>query len=332
MAPMTTQLVSRRGLLGALPLLGLVRPAEALVTPERWDFAAPYALRNLHTDAAQRFAAAVARETGGRLELAVQAGAELFKAPEIKNAVTSGQVLIGDFPLQAHAEEDAVFGTDSVPFLAPGWAGARRLYDLQKPFLEKRLAASGLRLLYSLPSPGIGLVVAQPPATLSDVAGWSIRAGSRALAQTVRGLGAEPVTLLIAEVADAFRSGRIRGAFTAITTAVEQRSWQFAGGFLDLGAHHPRNATVVQERAFRRLPADVQAAVLEAAKRAESAGWAAAAASSLAARERLTANGVRVIDPADADLRVATSASAPAIEAWQRRAGADGDAIRRGLA
>ena len=332
MAPMPSEPVSRRHLLVALPLAGLVRPAAAQTAAERWDFAAPYGARNLHTEAAKSFAADVGRATAGRLELAVQAGAELFKAPEIKNAVTSGQVPIGDFPLQAHAEEDAVFGADSVPFLAPGWVGARRLYELQRPLLEKRLAASGLRLLYSLPSPGIGLVVAQPPARLADVAGWSIRAGSRALAQTLRGLGAEPVSLPIGEVAQAFRTGRIRGAFASMNTAVDQRSWQYAGGFLDLGAHHPRNATVVQERAFRRLPADIQTAMVEAAKRAETAGWSAAAAGALSARQRLAANGVRVIDPAPADLAAATLAAQSAITAWQTRAGADGDTIRRGLA
>ena len=55
------------------------------------------------------------------------------------------------------ADEASVYGIDSIPFLATSYDDAHRLYDAQKPYLEKELAKEGLVLLFSVPWPPQGI-------------------------------------------------------------------------------------------------------------------------------------------------------------------------------
>jgi hypothetical protein len=70
-------------------------------------------------------------------------GGSLFKANEIKRAVQTGQTQAGEFILSGAANENALFGIDSIPFLATSYAEARRLYDIANPVQEKVLAGPG---------------------------------------------------------------------------------------------------------------------------------------------------------------------------------------------
>ena len=54
---------------------------------------------NFHTVNINQFAADVDKATGGKLKITVHPGASLFKAPEIKRAVQSGQAQIGEILL-----------------------------------------------------------------------------------------------------------------------------------------------------------------------------------------------------------------------------------------
>ena len=80
-----------------------------------------YADNSFHTENGKAFAACVTDGTGGELEIVVHASGSLFKGNEIKNAVQTGQAPIGERLLSAHEDEDALFGVDSVPFLASGY-------------------------------------------------------------------------------------------------------------------------------------------------------------------------------------------------------------------
>jgi TRAP-type C4-dicarboxylate transport system substrate-binding protein len=55
----------------------------------------------------------------------VHPNASLFKAPEIKRAVQSGQAQIGEILISGYSNEDPLFGLDSVPFLATSYATPR---------------------------------------------------------------------------------------------------------------------------------------------------------------------------------------------------------------
>ncbi len=64
---------------------------------------------------------------------------------------------MGEFILSGMANENPLFGVDSIPFLATSYADAKTLYDATRPALDKVLAAQGMKLLFSVPWPGQSL-------------------------------------------------------------------------------------------------------------------------------------------------------------------------------
>jgi len=92
--------------------------AGTAVADEKWDMPMAYADSNYHTQNGKLFAEAVNIATGGDLEIVVHGGGSLFKGGDIKRAVQTGQAQIGERLLSAHQNEVAMFGFDSVPFLA----------------------------------------------------------------------------------------------------------------------------------------------------------------------------------------------------------------------
>jgi len=84
----------------------------------KWNLPAAYPADNPHTENLMQFAKDVQDATGGKLQITVHANASLFKAPEIKRAVQSGQAQIGEVLMSLLENEDPIFGIDVVPFLA----------------------------------------------------------------------------------------------------------------------------------------------------------------------------------------------------------------------
>src|SRR6188508_2665416 len=98
--------------LGVAGALALAAPAAAQT---KWNLPAAYPADNFHSENLAAFAKDVADATGGKLQITVHAGASLFKAPEIKRAVQTGQAQIGEVLISLHENEDPMFGLDVVP-------------------------------------------------------------------------------------------------------------------------------------------------------------------------------------------------------------------------
>src|SRR6187401_1554926 len=106
----------------------------------KWDLPTAYPASNFHTENIQQFASDVEKATGGKLKIQVHANASLFKAPEIKRAVQGGQAQLGEILLANFENESPLFGLDGLPFLAASYEEANKLYQVQKPALDKYLA------------------------------------------------------------------------------------------------------------------------------------------------------------------------------------------------
>ena len=114
---------------------------------ETWDMPMAYADSNFHTENGKAFAECVTEGTGGELEVIVHGGGSLFKGNEIKRAVQTGQAPIGERLLSAHQNEEALFGVDSIPFLATGYEDSEKLWGAAKPTMEQLLDQQNLVLL-----------------------------------------------------------------------------------------------------------------------------------------------------------------------------------------
>src|SRR3954469_20439310 len=97
----------------------LIAGAVLAVTPAlaqtKWNLPAAYPADNPHSENLIAFAKDVEHATGGKLQITVHPAASLFKAPEIKRAVQTGQTQIGEVLISIHENEDPIFGLDVVP-------------------------------------------------------------------------------------------------------------------------------------------------------------------------------------------------------------------------
>ncbi len=295
------------------------------VSANTWDMPTPYGDTTFHTQNIVQFAEDVAAATDGALSITVHSAGSLFPHGEIKNVVRAGQVPIGEFFLSRLVNEDAAYGLDSQPFLATSYDDAARLWEVQKPVVADLLAAQGLMPLFSVPWPAQGLYTNGEIATVEDLAGLRFRAYNAALEEFATLAGAAPVQVEAPNIPQAFATGQVEAMITSPSTGANSTAWDFVSHYTPINAWVPKNIVVVNERAFRRLPEDVQAAVLDAAAAAEARGWDMSAAEADAQTAVLAENGMVIYQPS-AELTAGLQAiGAQMLESW--RAGASEAAL-----
>lgn len=263
-------MMSVKKLLGALVLS--LSTTSAIAGAE-WRMATPYPDANFHTKNIRLFAEDVAKRTGGDIKINVHSAGSLIKHQEIKNAVRSRQVELGEFIISNLANEGAIFALDSVPFIVGSFADAKRLYDASKPELEKKLARQNIKLLYSVSWPSQGIYTDRPIEKIEDFQGVKMRAYSPQTERLAQLLGAVPTQVEVPDLAQAFTTGRVNAMITSTSTGVNTAAWDYLTHFYDVAAFYPKNAVVINQRVFDKLSPDNQKALLEAAAEAEKRGW-----------------------------------------------------------
>ncbi|MBK7025082.1 MAG: TRAP transporter substrate-binding protein [Sulfuritalea sp.] len=311
-----------RTLVAALGFTALAASAQT-----KWDMPTPYPAANFHTENITQFAADVDKATAGKLKITVHAGGSLYKANEIKRAVQGGQAQIGEILLGGYANENPLFGTDNVPFLATSYAEAKKLAAAQKPALDSLLAKQGLKMLFSVPWPPQGIFAAKPINAGADLKGVKWRAYSPQTSRIAELVGAQPVTIQAAELSQALATGAVAAFMTSGATGYDSKVWEQVKYFYDTQAWLPKNAVLVSQKAFDALDKAGQDAVLKAAAEAETRGWKTSEEKTKFYLEQLAKNGMTVAPPSAALKADMKKVGDTMIGEWQKTAGADGQAI-----
>jgi TRAP-type C4-dicarboxylate transport system substrate-binding protein len=247
--------------------------------------------------------------------------------PQIKNGVQRGQVQMGEILLAAYSNEDVFFDADSIPQLVSNLAEAKRLSDLQRPFIEARLARQGLSLLYMVPWPPAGLYAQQPINTIEALRGLRFRTFSPATNRFATIVGAQPTLVQAAELAQAFATGVVQAQITSAQTGVDTSSWDYARVFTPLGFTMTKNAVMVSRRAMEALPAGLQQDIRAAAARAEVRGYELAGESQVNSERTMVQRGMQVIPPTAEFMAGLRRVSTQMTDEWIARAGDDGRAL-----
>lgn len=293
-----------------------------------WDMPTPYGENNFHTVNIKQFAADVKAATDGALAIQVHSGGSLFKHPEIKNAVRSAQVPIGEFLLSRLANENAVFEVDSIPFLATSYDDAQRLWEASRPLVEALLQQQGLKVLFSVPWPPQGLYAKKEINSVADLKGLKFRAYNAATERLAELAGAVPTQVEVPDIPQAFATGRVEAMITSPSTGANTQAWDFVSHFYHTQAWLPKNIVVVNQRAFDRLDPDIQDAVLKAAAEAQKRGWQMSKEETAAKIAILRGNGMQVHNPPSAQLMKDLKAIGRRMtDEWAERAGEDARAI-----
>jgi TRAP-type C4-dicarboxylate transport system substrate-binding protein len=293
----------------------------------KWDLPSAYPATNFHSINLAQFAADVDKASAGKLKITVHPGASLFKGPEIKRAVQGGQAQAGEILLAAYQNEWQMFGADGLPFLADSYDQAWKLYKAQKPILEKKLAEQGMSLLYTVPWPPQGLYSKKAIASAADLKGSKWRAYSPATSRIAELVSAQPVTVQAAELSQALATGVVETNMTSGATGVDSKLYEHLKYYYDVQAWLPKNAILVNKKAFDALDKATQDAVLKSAADAETRGWAESRKVNAETLATLKANGMTVSLPSAALKADLTKVGDTMLKEWLDKAGPDGQAM-----
>jgi TRAP-type C4-dicarboxylate transport system substrate-binding protein len=275
----------------------------------------------------QKFADAVKAGSGGKLEITIHAGGSLFKAPEIKRAVQTGQAPIGEILISNFENEDPLFGLDVVPFLATSYADAKKLWAAQKPLLEKKLASQGMIALFAVPWPPQGLYAKKEINGLADMKGLKFRAYNRGTSRIAELAGAQPITIQAAELSQALATGKVDSFISSGATGVDSKVWEQLTHFYDTQAWLPKDLVLMNKAAFDKLDEATRKVIMAEAAKAEAAGWAESERLSKGFLETLAKNGMKVQPPSGKLATEYKDLGKKLTDEWLEKAGADGKTV-----
>jgi TRAP-type C4-dicarboxylate transport system substrate-binding protein len=309
---------------GAMIALAAALPAQAQT---KWNLPGGYPADNPHSENLAAFAKEVEQATGGKLSITVHPGASLFKAPEIKRAVQTGQSQMGEVLISNHENEDAMFGIDVVPFVATSYEEARKLWQASQPAIEKKLAAQGITVLMAVPWGPQGIYAKKDINSVEDMKGLRWRAYNVGTSRIAELVGAQPVTIQAAELPQALATGVVNAFMTSGATGYDSKAWETMTHFYDTQAWIPKNLTLVNKAAFEALDKPTQEAIVKAAKTAEERGWKVWQEKSKWYLEQLLSKGMKVQPPSPALKEGMKKIGEQLTADWLKKAGPDGQAV-----
>ena len=290
----------------------------------KWDLPTAYPANNFHTENLAQFVGDVDKASGGKLKITLHPNASLFKAPEIKRAVQGGQAQAGEILLVNFENEDPLYGLDGIPFLATSYGESLKLYKASRRALDDKLAKQGMKLLFTVPWPPQGIYTKRTLNSVADMKGLKWRAYSPATAKIAELVGAQPVTVQAAEVSQALATGVIDSYMSSGATGYDSKTYESIKNWYDTQAWLPKNAVIVNAKAFEALDKPTQAALLKAAAEAETRGWKLSEEKNAWYVAQLKDKGMSILKPSDqlmGDLRKVGNVM---LAEWQRKAGDEG--------
>jgi TRAP-type C4-dicarboxylate transport system substrate-binding protein len=262
-----------------------------------WDMPTPYVDGVFHTENIKHFAKNVESMSMGEVSIKIHSGASLYKLPEIKQAVRSNQVPIGEILMSSLGNENPIFQVDTIPLLANSYDKAEKLWEASRPKIEELLDKQGLKLLFAVPWPPQGLYSKKSVSGIEDLKGLKIRAYNPMLTRLAELMGGTPVVVQTPEIPQAFSTGIINTMITSPSTGVSSQAWDYIEYYYDFQAWLPKNMVIVNKSAFENLSQKNQEVILSNAAEAEKQGWTMSKMETIEKTKILRDNGVTVMDP-----------------------------------
>jgi len=114
---------------------------------------------------------------------------------------------------------------------------------------------------------------------------------------------------------------------SSASTGYDTKTYEYIKKFYDTQAWLPKNAVIVNRKAFEALDADTQQALRKAAAEAETRGWKASEEKNKWYQQQLTANGMEIITPTPELKEGLGVVGQRMLDEWLKQAGADGQAM-----
>jgi TRAP-type C4-dicarboxylate transport system substrate-binding protein len=316
-------MIHARALLAAAAATALSAPAVA----ETWDMPLAYPATNYHSETAASFGTCVAEATDNAIEIVTHPNGSLFPGGDIKRAVQTGQAPIGERLLSAHANENALFGYDSIPFLATSFDDAKKLAGAAIPEIEKLLDSQNLVYLYSTPWPPQGLYANKEVSSAADLQGVKFRAYNAATARLAELAGMQPVQVEAAELSQALATGVAESFISSGATGYDEKVWEHLSNFYEVDAWLPRNTVFVNKDAWEGLSEEQRQAMRDCAATAAEEGHNKAVELTQFYLDGLKEGGMTVQPPGDQLKADLAGFGETMTSEWLEQTGEQGQAI-----
>ena len=303
--------------------VGGANPAAAV----DWNMASGYGDAFFHTKLIEAFIADVDKSSQGKLTIKLHKNQSLFKLPDIKRAVQTEQVQIGEILLSQFGNEEPLYELNDIPFLADSFDAAAKLWTALRPPVDDSFKAKGMRVLYVAPWPTSGFYSNKNVDGVKDLKGAKIRVYNDITRAFFTATESNPALVQFSEVPQAFATGLVDVMFTAPQLCLALKCWDFIKQFKHVGSHVPTNAVIVSEKAFAALDQATQKALLDAGKRADAEAWKTARTATAEQLETLRKNGMTVTEANPAFMAELRKVGAKTLEDWLKKAGPKGQEV-----
>ena len=184
-----------------------------------------------------------------------------------------------------------------------------------------------MALLYAVPWPPQGIYVKKPINAAADLKGVKWRAYSPATSRIAELVGAQPVTVQASELSQALATGVVESYMSSGSTGYDTKTYEHLKYWYDTQAWLPKNAVIVNKKAFDALDKATQTAVLKAAADAEVRGWAASKKVNTDSLDKLKANGMSIVPPSPQLKSDLKKVGDTMLKEWQDKAGPEGKTL-----
>lgn len=325
---MTSTVLTRRCALVAGAAAAAVLTAPSVrAQATGWKVSGSYGEATHHMRNLRSFADGLSSAWGPSLPIELGVNGSVKKMPEVLAALEKDEIQAGEVLLSSYAKDFPLFNIDGLPFIVRSLDDARVMWDVSRPVFEQELAKRGLTLLYAVPWPAQGLYSRNPVEVLGDLRGQKFRVYNDATKRMAEISGAEPVTIAAPELPKAIEDGRVDSMITSSVTGVDAQAWKAMKHFYDVRAWIPKNALIASRRAVDRLGNEQRSALLRAAGRAETLGWALADQADAAAQKVLATNKMKIDKPSSDLRRALNSAGDRMSREWAQAAGFQGSSL-----
>ena len=315
-------------------ILGLGVTAMGLMSQTKsetkiWDLPTAYPADNYQTETAQLFADMVNSCADGEIEIVIHAGGSLFKGDEIKRAVETGQVPIGERLLSVHSNDNQMFAVDSVPFVASSFESAEVMWQISRPTLERVLNKEGLSLLYSVIWPPQGIYFVDEVTDTADIRGMKFRSYNATTARIAEMAGMIPVQIEAAEMNQALATGVVRSFMASGSSGYDSKVWEHVNYYYDVKAWLPRNSIIANSEELSGLSNETRQCIHDSAAVAAKKGTERAVYLADWYIEQLKENGMNVVSPEEVFAKQLAEIGKALAEEWAEQTGEEGRQILR---
>lgn len=319
----------RKSLMVVASLVLVLGVGAAMAKTYKFDMANEYPATSIHGENDSYFSKILEEKSGGKIVITHHFGASLgYKSKDQFDAVTDGAIPIADTYVGPLRGIDPIFLLSSLPFMAKTIDQAKMLFKVSMPYYERVLKKSNQILLFVSPWPPSGIWAKKAVRTKADLKNLKMRTYDPNGTITFKNIGAAPIQLSWSDVVPQLGTGGIEAVLTSAEGGVSAKFWDLVSHFNEINYCSPLNMIHMNADAYNKLPADLQKAVMEAAKEASDFAWEAAKGRVEKNYADMKAHGMTIVTDVPVKLLDELAvAGKPAADGWLKKMGSEGQEI-----